>query len=239
MFGLFSQKNKDRVINTSNPANTVTKSVTNSSNSNAGRVNTLKHKQDKDRQVEMFREQFNKSKKMMEQTKQNYTEVLQINKKLTEGYKHNLQVIMELTQLLVEYRQFIDEISKNMTDLDNENMQNMNALGNMDHLRHLTSDKLGDIASGFDNQIAQIDKANLSNDMDTSMLKRTREEINRLVNSDTQQAIRNQIQRAEQNKQSGGKRTRSIKTINIRETGKEKGRGRGRGKGKGKRRGGK
>lgn len=219
MFGLFSQKNKDRVINASN-----------ATNSNAGKtqtVNTQRHKQDKDRQVEMFREQFNKSKRMMEQTKQNYTEVLQINKKLTEGYKHNLRVIMELTQLLLEYRQFIDEISKNMADLDNENMQNMNALGNMDHLRHLTSDKLGNIASGFDNQLAQIEKANLSNDMDTSMLKRTREEINRIVNSDTQQAIQNQIQRAEQNKQSGGKRTRPIKTRSARGRGRGKGRGRG------------
>ena len=160
-----------------------------------------------------------------------FREVLEINKKLTEGYKHNLNVIMELTQLLVEYRQFIDEISKNMADLDKQNLQSINALGNMNHLRYLTSDKLSDIASGFDSQLSQIKKVNLNSDMDTSMLKRTREQINRLVDPQTQQAIQNQIKRANQNKpsQSGGskKETRAAsRNIRGNERGRQSGRGR-------------
>lgn len=118
-----------------------------------------------------------------------------------------------------------------MADLDKQNLQSINALGNMNHLRYLTSDKLSDIASGFDSQLSQIKKVNLNSDMDTSMLKRTREQINRLVDPQTQQAIQNQIKRANQNKpsQSGGskKETRAAsRNIRGNERGRQSGRGR-------------
>jgi len=70
-----------------------------------------------------------------------YNEVLEKNKKLTESNKNNLKVIMELKKRIIEYREFIDEIARHMSELDKQNLQNINSLRNIDHVQQLMSNK--------------------------------------------------------------------------------------------------
>lgn len=81
--------------------------------------------------------------------------ISKLNELLTAGYINNLNVIVDISKLLNEYKLTIDEIFKQLQQIDQFAAKELDGLS-LDHIKELTSESVANIGKFFQTEVKNI-----------------------------------------------------------------------------------
>jgi hypothetical protein len=109
------------------------------------------------KKLEELKVQWEDHKKKINSMKMNKSELIEYTKKISEGYVSNINIIVDISSILINYREFMNDLVKDMqTVFDDTKSISILSQSDLDSLKNTTDKKLDELREYFNKNLPTL-----------------------------------------------------------------------------------
>lgn len=109
------------------------------------------------KKLEDLKVQWEEHKKKINSMKMNKSELIEYTKKISDGYVANINIIVDISSILINYREFMNDLVKDMqTVFDETKSVSILSQTDLDYLKNTTDKKLDELKNYFNKNLPTV-----------------------------------------------------------------------------------